>query len=144
MNRPPRRISPALRRRVAETARFRCGYCLTSQEIIGPLLEIDHLIPESRGGTNDEHNLFLACPMCNSHKADRLDAIDPETGVATPLFNPRTEVWDEHFEWTHEASIIGGKTAKGRATVTALNMNHPDIVAARRLWVIAGWHPPRA
>lgn len=37
-------ISAALRRRVAETARFRCGYCLISQRIIGPQLEIDHII----------------------------------------------------------------------------------------------------
>jgi len=38
--------------------------------------------------------------------------------------------------------MIEGRTAVGRATVTALNMNHPDIVAARRLWIEVGWHPP--
>jgi 5-methylcytosine-specific restriction endonuclease McrA len=91
-------ISAALRRRVAETARFRCGYCLTSQRVVGPLLEIDHIIPEARGGTSDEDNLFLACPMCNSHKADRQEAVDPESMVTVPLFNPRTEQWNEHFE----------------------------------------------
>lgn len=135
-------IPAARRQRVAETARFRCGYCLTSQRITGPLLEIDHIIPEARGGTSDEDNLFLACPMCNSHKADRLEAVDPESMATVPLFNPRTEVWSEHFEWIEEGTVIRGKTAKGRATVATLNMNHPDIVAARRLWVIAGWHPP--
>ena len=31
-----RRISRALRRRVAETARFRCGYCLAQQVIVYP------------------------------------------------------------------------------------------------------------
>jgi hypothetical protein len=44
-------ISGALRQRVAEAARFRCGYCLTSQRVIGPLLEIDHIVPEARGGS---------------------------------------------------------------------------------------------
>jgi hypothetical protein len=44
----PRNISEALRRRVAEAAHFRCGYCLTAQRIIGPLLEIDHFIPARR------------------------------------------------------------------------------------------------
>jgi len=72
-------ISAALRQRVAETARFRCGYCLASQRIIGPLLELDHIVPEAHGGTSDEENLFLACPMCNSHKADRREAVDPES-----------------------------------------------------------------
>jgi hypothetical protein len=46
----PARISPALRQRVAIAARFRCGYCLTARRIIGPLLEIDHYIPEAHGG----------------------------------------------------------------------------------------------
>lgn len=135
-------ISATLRQRVAKAARFRCGYCLTSQQVIGPLLEIDHIIPEVRGGTSDEENLFLACPICNSHKSDRHEAVDPETLMTVPLFNPRRELWDEHFEWIEDGAVIRGKTPKGRATVAVLNVNHPDMVTARRLWVIAGWHPP--
>jgi len=123
----PSYISGALRQRVAVAAYFRCGYCLTSQRIIGPLLEIDHIVPEARGGTSDEENLWLACPMCNSHKADRQEAVDPESQVTVPLFNPRAERWDEHFEWVEAGAIIRGKTPKGRATVAALQMNHPDI-----------------
>ena len=126
----------------AEAARHRCGYCLTAQRIIGPLLEIEHIVPEAHGGSDDEQNLFLACPMCNSHKADRQEAVDPDTLVLVGLFNPRTEVWHEHFEWIEDGTVIRGKTPSGRATVAALVMNHPDVVAARRLWVIAGWHPP--
>jgi 5-methylcytosine-specific restriction endonuclease McrA len=75
----PRTISTALRQRVAAIARFRCGYCSAAQRIIGPLLEIDHIIPEARGGTSDAENLWLACPMCNSHKADPREALDPES-----------------------------------------------------------------
>jgi HNH endonuclease len=138
----PRAISAALRRRVAQAARFRCGYCLTAQRIIGPLLEIDHIVPEAQGGTSDEENLWLACPMCNSHKADRQEALDPESRAMVPLFNPRAEHWEEHFEWIEDGTNIRGKTPQGRATIAALQMNHPDVVAARRLWVIAGWHPP--
>ncbi len=135
-------ISAALRQHVAETSRFRCGYCLTSQLIIGPLLEIDHIIPGSRGGKSDEENLCLACPMCNSHKAARQEAVDPKSGVLVPLFNPRSDRWQVHFEWAETHTVIHGKTQRGRATVVALQMNHPDMVAARRLWVLASWHPP--
>jgi hypothetical protein len=81
--------------------------------------------------------------MCNSHKATRHQATDPETRRIVPLFNPRTQIWAEHFEWAEEGTVIRGKTPTGRATVATLNVNHPDIVAARRLWVIAGWHPPK-
>ncbi|MCC6551865.1 MAG: HNH endonuclease [Polyangiaceae bacterium] len=135
-------VADALRRRVAETARFRCGYCLTSQQIIGPLLEIEHIIPVARGGSSEEENLFLACPRCNSHKGDRTMALDPDAGSPAAFFNPRTQIWGEHFEWLESGAMIRGKTKEGRATVIGLNMNHPDIVAARRLWCAAGWHPP--
>ncbi len=135
-------IPAALRQRVAEASRFRCGYCLTSQRIIGPLLEIDHIIPEARGGSSEEANLFLACPMCNSHKGDRQEAVDPDTQLVVALFNPRTERWGDHFEWVDGGAVLKGRTARGRATVAALGMNHPAMVSTRRLWVLAGWHPP--
>lgn len=138
----PQRLSAAVRQRVAEAARYRCGYCLTAQRIIGPLLEIEHYIPESRGGTSDEENLWLACPMCNSHKADRLEAVDPDTGTAVAIFNPRRERWDAHFEWIEGGTVIQGTTPIGRATVATLQVNHAEMVAARRLWVEVGWHPP--
>jgi hypothetical protein len=80
--------------------------------------------------------------VCNSHKADRIEAVDPESGETVRLFNPRTDRWGDHFEWIEEGALVRGKTPIGRATVAALNMNHPDIVAARRLWIVAGWHPP--
>jgi len=105
-------IPTLLRKRVAETARFRCGYCLTSQRIIGPLLEIEHVIPEALGGSSDEDNLFLACPLCNSHKSQRIDAVDPESLIVVPLFNPRVESWDQHFEWFEDGAVIRGKTSK--------------------------------
>jgi hypothetical protein len=106
------------------------------------LLEIDHLVPEAHGGTSHERNLWLACPLCNGHKADPVDAVDPHTGTVVRLFNPRQDQWSEHFQWIEGGTTIAGTSAIGRATVVALQMNDPDIVAARRLWVIAGWHPP--
>jgi hypothetical protein len=136
-------IPERVRLRVAEAARFRCGYCLTSQRVIGPLLEIEHILPEARGGTSEEMNLFLACPRCNGHKSDRVEAVDPETGSVVPLFNPRALPWAEHFAWVDGGAVIEGITPIGRATVAALNMNHVQVVAARRLWCVAGWHPPR-
>ena len=140
---PTSRIGAEMRQHVFETARFRCGYCQTSQLVIGPLLEIDHIIPEARGGSSEEKNLWVACPHCNSHKSDRIEGIDPMTKNSTRFFNPRTDQWQEHFEWLESGAILQGKTPIGRTTVNALDMNHVDIVAARRLWVMAGWHPPK-
>jgi len=49
----------------------------------------------------------------------------------------------EHFAWDKDATHIVGLTPTGCATVTALNLNNPYIVPARRLWTLAGWHPPK-
>lgn len=136
------RISQELRQRVFEFSHFRCGYCQTSQSIIGPYLEIDHIRPEAHGGASDEDNLIAACSHCNNRKGARLSAIDPQTQRQTRLFHPRLDHWQEHFEWSAEGTVVRGKTAIGRATVAALEMNHPDLITARQLWVSVGWHPP--
>lgn len=137
------RISRAKRKRVAAAFRWRCAYCQTAERIVGPVLEIDHILPESQGGDATEANLALACPLCNSHKASQTTAIDPESNQPTALFHPRLQKWEEHFEWVDGGAVIRGKTPVGRATVAALKMNHTDAVATRRLWAEVGWHPPR-
>ena len=82
-------ISKPLRQRVNEQAKRRCGYCLSSEAIVGAPMELDHIIPQSLGGLDEENNLWLACPLCNQHKADRIAALDPITGEIVRLFNPR-------------------------------------------------------
>jgi len=56
-------LSPTLRKQIAEKSHYRCVYCLTSQHIIGPLLEIDHIIPQAKGGQHNIENLCLACNL---------------------------------------------------------------------------------
>ncbi|MBI3921572.1 MAG: HNH endonuclease [Armatimonadetes bacterium] len=136
------RISPQLRRRLLHDARFRCGYCLTSLQIVGFALEVDHIIPEGAGGESSEENLWIACASCNRHKGSRTHANDPLTGHSSALFNPRQQTWSDHFQWSEEGTRIMGITPCGRATTHALNMNNPEVVAARSRWVRAGWHPP--
>jgi hypothetical protein len=106
-------------------------------------LEIEHIVPLSRGGSNDESNLWLACPLCNRHKGNRTTALDPETRREVPLFNPRTQHWFEHFQWDSDGLRILGITAIGRATVDALHLStDSDALIVRSFWVQAGWHPP--
>ncbi len=51
------RISKSLRQRVNEQATRRCGYCLSSEAIVGAPMELDHIIPQSLGGLDEENNL---------------------------------------------------------------------------------------
>jgi hypothetical protein len=45
----------------------RCAYCQTS----GVPLQVEHLIPKSRGGSDRASNLVIACDSCNKRKGTR-------------------------------------------------------------------------
>jgi HNH endonuclease len=131
-------------RRVRKAAGQRCSYCLSPQNLVMARLEIEHITPLAQGGTDDETNLWLACPICNGHKSDKTEAMDPVTGQAVSLFNSRMQSWADHFQWADGSIRIVGRTPVGRATVDALHLSDdPDALAVRAYWVLAGWHPPR-
>ena len=137
------RISRRKKERIASSAQHRCGYCHTREAVSGIPLTIDHLLPESAGGSSEEENLWLACRPCNEFKGAQTNAREKLTGRWIRLFNPRKQQWNRHFKWSADGTRIIGKMVCGRATVTALQMNHAMIVTARRHWFVAGWHPPK-
>jgi hypothetical protein len=140
----PREHIPAdVVRRVWATAGDRCGYCLAPQHLVLVSLEVEHLVPLAAGGTNDESNLWLACPLCNGHKSSKTDGADPVTRHSLPLFHPRTQHWQEHFAWSEDGLRVVGLPPTGRATVAALHLDSdPIALEVRSYWVAAGWHPP--
>lgn len=135
-------ISEALRAQVEARARGRCEYCQTQQRIVIEL-EIDHIVPESKGGLTHLDNLCVACSGCNSFKWEYETGIDPETGNVEPLYDPRQQEWTEHFVWNDTGMLLIGLTPVGRATINRLKINRESVVGAREIWVAAGWHPPK-
>lgn len=103
---------------------------------------VDHIVPSSLSGGNNPDNLCLACWDCNLTKGSRTTATDPDTRNVVSLFHPRAERWQDHLGWSDAGTVIGGRTATGRATVDALELNRTVLVEARRRWVAVGWHPP--
>jgi len=55
----------------------RCYYC---GQKVGEDYHVDHVVPLSRGGTNDPSNLVIACTHCNLSKNDKLPHEWPEGG----------------------------------------------------------------
>jgi len=55
------------------------------------------------------------------------------------LYHPRQDTWQDHFYW--EGVNLIGKTPTGRATIAALEMNRPLILAIRREEVLLSRHP---
>jgi hypothetical protein len=89
---------------------------------------------EAETGRVDVANLAWACPHCNARKWAYIDGEDPVSGQAVALFNPREQVWADHFQWSEQRPFeIEGITAYGRATVVRLQMNPPDLVGIRHL-----------
>lgn len=52
---------------VFERDNFTCSYCGE----IGGILEIDHIHPISKGGSNELDNLTTSCRKCNRQKKDK-------------------------------------------------------------------------
>lgn len=123
-------IGAGTKRLVRERAENRCEYCRLHQDH-SPLaaLQVEHVVPKKHGGGDEDENLALACIDCNLHKGTNLTGLDPNSGRVTVLFNPREQIWDEHF------CLVGtqlvGKTAIGRTTIVVFEMNSDDQLALR-------------
>ena len=92
-------------------------------------MHVEHITPIKHGGGDELDNLALACIDCNLHKGANLTGIDPDTREITPLFNPRRQVWSEHFKW--QGVQITGLSDCGRTTVVVMNMNSEDQLGLR-------------
>jgi hypothetical protein len=103
-------------------------------------LEIDHVIPVSRGGKTILSNLCLACRTCNGCKWKITTSHDPLTNRVVKLFIPIVTSGRSISSGANGIHLIG-LTATGRATIEALQMNNQLIVNLRSLWVVLGLHP---
>ena len=110
------------------------------QALQGATFHLEHIVPRSRGGKSAFSNLAWACPACNLHKADRTEAADPHTGKVVPLFNPRKHQWADHYRWQNYQIVP--LTPTSRATVAALDLNHPRRVQIRRAEELFALFPP--
>jgi hypothetical protein len=72
-----REISPQLRNEILERNGFTCQQCGAGPGDPDPFnpsrkarLHIDHIIPVTQGGTNDNNNLRVMCSACNQAKSN--------------------------------------------------------------------------
>jgi hypothetical protein len=120
---------------VARRAGHRCEFCRAPEALFNFPFEVEHVLPPSRGGGNDDSNLALACRSCNVHKGNQVSCTEPGSGAEVSLFNPRRDRWADHFTADLERGEVRGLTPTGRATVEALRMNDPVQLLARLMWI---------
>jgi len=123
-------IPASIRRLVESRADGRCEYCLLPAAVSFFPHEVDHIVALKHGGQTDLQNLAYACWRCNRFKGTDLGSFDPETGVFSFLFNPRDQVWAEHFQLQDDR--INGLTPEGRTTVHLLQLNSDERMAERQ------------
>ena len=79
----------------------KCQYCGATKR-----LTIDHVIPKSKGGTDDWDNLVVACSSCNTKKSNKLleqsglklvkKPMRPRTHLDLTIFQTKCEEWKEY------------------------------------------------
>jgi len=79
----------------------KCQYCGATKK-----LTIDHIIPKSKGGTDDWDNLVVACSSCNTKKGNKLleqsglklvkKPMRPRTHLDLTIFQTKCEEWKEY------------------------------------------------
>jgi hypothetical protein len=112
------------------------------QSLQGATFHIEHVVPKCRDGETSFLNLAWACPSCNLHKSSRIEVPSCEDrDRVVPLFNPRVHPWQEHFDWDDYHLV--GQTEIGRATIIALDLNHPRRIRIRQAEQMFGWFPPQ-
>ena len=69
-DRLPKREVAFTRHNIYEHYKYRCCYC--GHRFPTAELNLDHVVPRSRGGTATWENIVTACLPCNTRKANRL------------------------------------------------------------------------
>lgn len=96
-------LSNKIRFEVFKRDNFTCQYCgVKAPEVV---LNVDHIEPISKGGTNDIYNLVTSCFECNNGKSDkrlndnsRLEKQHDEL----VLLNERKKQLEQMMEWKRE------------------------------------------
>jgi hypothetical protein len=124
---------------VAKRANYCCEYCRLHERYMFLAFEIDHIISLKYGGGNELENLAYSCPHCNQYKGSDLTTFLESYDDIVQLYNPRKQIWSEHFE-TLNGEIIA-KTRIGKATVKIFRFNDPDVLILRRELSQIGLYP---
>ncbi|MFN5856024.1 MAG: HNH endonuclease [Pseudanabaenaceae cyanobacterium] len=134
-------ISAELRRLVAQRADYSCEYCLITEETT-PSCQVDHIISVKHGGDSTAENLCYACLFCNLQKGTDLGSINWSNGELVRFFNPRKDLWREHFQL--DGAIIQPTTDIGEVTARILDFNNTERILERQILIENNRYPSTA
>jgi 5-methylcytosine-specific restriction endonuclease McrA len=86
-----KKILPPTRNRIYKRDNHECVYCGSKKQ-----LTLDHVIPKSRGGSNNWENLVTSCFKCNSKKSN-MTPDEAKMKLRYKPFVPNTNVDNQHL-----------------------------------------------
>ena len=134
-------IPKKIKDEISKLSKGACEYCKWFKDFSPPGFACEHIIPLFREGTDELENLADSCFACNMPKHTFTTALDPFTNQTVPLFHPRKDNWNDHFNWSNDLLKMEGLTPTGRATILRLKTNREATVNLRRV-LIGNGHPP--
>ncbi len=125
-------IPQALRRAVRERAANRCEYCGIHEDDTEFGCEVDHIISEKHMGRTELDNLAFSCFFCNRNKGSDIGSVrSSEDSEIIRFFNPRADVWSEHFAFDARRHIVPA-TDIGRVTARIFGFNAENRLLERQ------------
>lgn len=112
-----------------------CAYCTRAESEAASIpFAIDHYEPKSACPDleNDYSNLMWCCDLCNKRK---LDVIPPAAAQAAGqrFYRPDKDIHDEHFENPSGSVRVNGRSAVGKFTIEAVDLNRLDLRKLRAM-----------
>jgi HNH endonuclease len=135
-------VSSALRRDVERRALGACEYCLIHQDDTFFGCEVDHIIAEKHGGATTFENLAYAGAVCNRSKGTDIASLLPNTTTPIRLYNPRTDHWNDNFQFVPNTFLIEPLTDIGHVTCNLLGLNTFERILERQSLILIGRFPP--
>lgn len=133
-------ISEDLRQEIASRANYRCEYCLIHEDDTVYGCQVDHIISLKHGGSTATENLAYACAFCNRSKGSDIGSILWPSQELVRFFNPRTDVWRDHFKL--DGAMIRPISNIGKVTAQILGFNNVDRVLERQTLIAIRRYPP--
>ncbi len=134
-----RYISESLREFVKNRAGGICEYCLINIEDTYFGGEIDHIISLKHKGKTESENLAYSCQPCNRNKGSDLGSIAEKTGTLIRFFNPRIDLWSDHF--ILKQAKISPLTEIGEVTEQIFEFNETERIHERKGLIEIGHYP---
>ncbi len=98
-------ISKKLRFEVFKRDLFTCIYCGSKPPSV--VLEIDHLLPVSKGGTNSIDNLVCSCFNCNRGKSNKeLTSVPASLVVDNEMIKEKVLQYKEYAKYLKQLEVI--------------------------------------